>query len=485
MARFFDGVSDQISYPRPTQVDGATQLTVLFNWLQPGAVNNYAAVLSWLDGSLRGFYISHEQAIAGFIRVLIGNAGGYAVASWGGLSGGAVGRVAVVFDGSLSGANRVAVYVNGSPPGTFITSSSWPADAGTSAVSTLILGGADASVGSGHANIDSFSEVAIFTRVLTADEIVAHGAGYSPGALNAAGRVFYDPLIRDPRDLHGAVATVTGTTVVTHPRLVYGRGGHLAMVPSVGVLTGTSTAAVATWVTKAATATPGAAPATSTAAVATWSTVAATATPGAVPSLSTAAVATWTTRPATATPGAMPATSVAAVATWVAVPATASAGAVSALATVALATWVTVPAMATAGSNAAVSMAASATWVTPPATATPGAVTALATAATATWTTRPATATASGTPALSTVAVVTWGTRPATAAPGAALASSIPALATWVTRPATAALPGAQAAISTAAVVTWVTQTLSAANAPAPCVSGRFPIDVVMATSTR
>jgi len=63
------------------------------------------------------------------------------------------------------------------------------------------------------------AELAIYARVLSADEAAMHAAGYSCKHF-PSGLIFYAPLIRDVHDIVGGLTgTITGTTVSDHPRI--------------------------------------------------------------------------------------------------------------------------------------------------------------------------------------------------------------------------------------------------------------------------
>lgn len=57
---------------------------------------------------------------------------------------------------------------------------------------------------------------------LTADEIVALSKGYSPNRIRPTALQMHVPLVRDVRDLKGRAASVSGGTVVDHPRVIGG-----------------------------------------------------------------------------------------------------------------------------------------------------------------------------------------------------------------------------------------------------------------------
>jgi len=92
--------------------------------------------------------------------------------------------------------------------------------------------------GAGDRVVDGIiAEVGLWNRILTADEVAAMalvtnlgGGQFQRPALTPAafpvGRTFYAPLIRGTQNLDGAAATVTGTAVQPHPRVMYPLDGY-------------------------------------------------------------------------------------------------------------------------------------------------------------------------------------------------------------------------------------------------------------------
>ncbi len=81
------------------------------------------------------------------------------------------------------------------------------------------------------------SELAMWNRILTADEAIGVTNRISPLAY-PNGLLFYIRLIRTAADLiTGTTLTVTGTTVTTHPRMIYptSPATPIGMVPAIVV----------------------------------------------------------------------------------------------------------------------------------------------------------------------------------------------------------------------------------------------------------
>jgi len=65
------------------------------------------------------------------------------------------------------------------------------------------------------------AEVGIWDKKLSTAEINALSAGYSPSTVSTQNSIFHAPIIRGANDQHGALATITGSTVSAHPRVIY------------------------------------------------------------------------------------------------------------------------------------------------------------------------------------------------------------------------------------------------------------------------
>lgn len=109
-----------------------------------------------------------------------------------------------------------ALYVGGTANKTTTTHSGSP----------TYTQGANSKIG-GHGNggtqhdIDGrLAEIGVWNRILTDAEIDQLADGFSPLFI-PRGLVFYLPLVRNVQDIKGTALTDNGTTVATHPRIIY------------------------------------------------------------------------------------------------------------------------------------------------------------------------------------------------------------------------------------------------------------------------
>lgn len=112
----------------------------------------------------------------------------------------------------------VRLYVDGSLEGSATDGASF------SASTEPIYIGANANNGSPVEFFDgNLAECATWSVALTAAEIATLSKGYSPAQIRPGSLALYVPLVRDLVDLRGAAPTATGTTVSSHPRVIYPR----------------------------------------------------------------------------------------------------------------------------------------------------------------------------------------------------------------------------------------------------------------------
>jgi hypothetical protein len=124
-------------------------------------------------------------------------------------------HIAATYDAS-STANDPIIYIDGASQ--VVTELTAPSG-------TLNTSNTDVySIGNKGALSDSWTgylaEAAIWSRILTTNEMIGLSKGYVP-TFYANSLVTYLPLIRELNDLKRGAGTATGTTVVTHPRMIY------------------------------------------------------------------------------------------------------------------------------------------------------------------------------------------------------------------------------------------------------------------------
>lgn len=83
-------------------------------------------------------------------------------------------------------------------------------------IGVLHVGGSEANYFNGQ-----LAEIGVWNVQLTAAEIAALAAGFSPMMIRPSALVLYAPLVRDILDRKGNAFTASGTTVVAHPRIIY------------------------------------------------------------------------------------------------------------------------------------------------------------------------------------------------------------------------------------------------------------------------
>lgn len=224
MARDFDGTDDRIDWANVFTTSG--QALTIACWLYPDSLNQ-ANQQYIFNGSVGGgagtvFDIQDNSSDAGglrFVRITDATAK-FRNSSTGTLTTGTWQHVLVTDDGSLTGTNtrmyrdgtEVAYGGNGNGSGTESTANGLWNVGGRSADNVRNLNG-------------RLAEMAVWNRVLGADEITALGKGWSP-LFFPNGLRFYTPLWGNTTESNylGAASTTTvGTIKQDHPQksLIY------------------------------------------------------------------------------------------------------------------------------------------------------------------------------------------------------------------------------------------------------------------------
>jgi hypothetical protein len=134
--------------------------------------------------------------------------------------------ILVLYDGS-STSNNPLIYVNGSS--VTVTTIDTPAGTLSTSSDPWHIGNISAGVRGWNGRL---AEVAVWDRILTADEAAAHGKGFAP-SIFPRGLVLYCPLdgrTSPERDFgmgSGSSGTLTGTAYQAHPRIIYPQGQYL------------------------------------------------------------------------------------------------------------------------------------------------------------------------------------------------------------------------------------------------------------------
>lgn len=224
MARSFNGSTDRIDYGNPGNL--ANSALTMAAWVYPttlnitwdlilsmqNAANSEAAIVMSTDGSVNtgSLELLREFATSYKYRARYGS-GELTTGSWQ--------HVCVTSDSGASAAN-MECYVDGAVPGSTTTDESGSSGQ-TAASGTTCLGGGtwtDAYCFGGR-----IAEAALWNRVLSADEIAALAKAFSP-LFFRNGLKFYVPCVRAAIDVvAGKTPTYDGTSVVSHPRILYPR----------------------------------------------------------------------------------------------------------------------------------------------------------------------------------------------------------------------------------------------------------------------
>ncbi len=241
MARTFDGVDDQIAFGSEAALDNLAPFTACAYVRITGNVTDERQILTKMNSSYNGKMFIAALGGGGnnnkVIVVVTGSASAYAESVADTLAVDTWCVVVTDWSGSSGGSNYPRIWA--CQVGGIIAEVAYVSQTAGSGISddsaaTLRIGARDpldATFFSGGA-----VECALWNRVLTDDETRALGRGFSP-AFFPRGRVFYSPVdgrhspeINMAGTTHG---TVTGTTFLDHPPVIYPRQMGV-QVPTVG-----------------------------------------------------------------------------------------------------------------------------------------------------------------------------------------------------------------------------------------------------------
>lgn len=231
MALSFNGSSDTITLADEADFDfERTQALTFSCWVNPNVtrsgINTNHTIYSKYDSSApnRGIswsldwndanFVSNKTGFNFFIsntfiaNSILGNTNSTD------LQNGIWYHLALTYDGSSS-ASGIACYINGTSESYFVV---------TDNLSASILNDITPYLGSRN-NTDTYmngsmAEFGIWTVVLSVSEIVALAKGYSPAMVRTGSLQSYVPIVRSAVNYKRAVTTITGTTVVDHPRII-------------------------------------------------------------------------------------------------------------------------------------------------------------------------------------------------------------------------------------------------------------------------
>ena len=229
MARDFDGVNDQISFATvPAVVAGATVLS-FSAWVWQDNVTQDHAVFDFSSGN-QGIqlYFDDVGSVSGrtntFKTILDEGVGIDSVSQEWSTNAGVQNAWQHIFLGmEAASATGLQFWISGIEDALSPVSLSALADFGNT-TNTIVMGQDQA----GNRDRDGrLAEVAFWNRILTDPEIIALSKGFSPLCF-PVGLLFYATLIgrnSPERDIKGGIAgTLTGTSNIAHPRIIYPRG---------------------------------------------------------------------------------------------------------------------------------------------------------------------------------------------------------------------------------------------------------------------
>lgn len=218
MARSFNGSTDRIDWANNWDSQGQALSICAWVYLVDTTTNMYL-FHHGSDNSTTGWLLSHKGDIATGVMQFWKN-GSTALrrqTASGTIPTGQWTHLIATHDGTFTDASTVGMYVDGSEatyndPQNGVSENSFVAD-------NWSVGGRDYD---DNRNWGGYvAEVAIWNRVISADEIKALSKGNSP-LLFPGSIKFYVSLMRDTEDMiNGVSATLDGTAVIEHPRIIY------------------------------------------------------------------------------------------------------------------------------------------------------------------------------------------------------------------------------------------------------------------------
>jgi len=240
MARTFDGIDDQVAYGSEAAIDDLTAYTAMVLVRTTGNVTDERILVSKFTSGYTGTiylgatgsggnnnkvytYISGSVGwyAESAVDALIANIWRVIIATWAGGTAVAPKLWACTLGGTLA-----ELSYTGTPTG----GSGRVSDASA----TLRVAARDAADATFFAG--GMAESALWNRRLSDDELRALGRGFAP-AFFPRGRVFYSPLAgrqsTEPNWAGTTHGTVTGTTFLDHPPVIYPRQMGV-QVPTVG-----------------------------------------------------------------------------------------------------------------------------------------------------------------------------------------------------------------------------------------------------------
>jgi len=215
MARDFNGSTDRIDYPSAFDTTGQPITISMWVWFDDSApaANEYL-FNSASSGGGTGTILFQETGIdRSLVFFRLGSTAKTRGTGSAAFSTGTWTHVLATCDGVMTTGSSAHIYING----TVFDDASANGATETTANSGFQLGGRSSD---DARNFDGrIAEVGVWNRVVSAGEIAALAKGFPPDHFPYL-LEFHDPLIRAAGNRRGGAATLDGTTVIEHPRVI-------------------------------------------------------------------------------------------------------------------------------------------------------------------------------------------------------------------------------------------------------------------------
>lgn len=216
MARDFNGTTDRIDYASAFDMTGQAITISCWAWFDAftPAANKYL-FNSAISGGGAGVVFQQQGANDGMLSFFrdgttflnrISTSSVVATTAWY--------HLCVTHDGVFTTSSSIHIYRNGTEV-SYLSGQNGATE--TTANSGFSIGGRTSDDLRNHDG--RIAEMGIWNRVISAGEIRALSRGLKPNHFPYLLK-FYAPLIRDPNDVRGLTATLDGTTVIAHPRML-------------------------------------------------------------------------------------------------------------------------------------------------------------------------------------------------------------------------------------------------------------------------
>ena len=238
MARTFDGTDDRVTFGSETAVDDLTAFTSVALVRRTGAIASERQILTKMGGSFTGsMYLAATGDGTNNNKLIVVRTGGstaYAESVADAIPLNAWAVAVSVWPGDAVRPKLYLCTLGGTLAELSYVSQTAGLYAPSDASAAIMVGGREAADATYFAG--GLAECAVWNRVLADDELRALGCGFAPEFF-PRGRVFYSridgrhsPEINMAGTTHG---TVTGTTFLDHPPVIYPRQ-MVVQVPTVG-----------------------------------------------------------------------------------------------------------------------------------------------------------------------------------------------------------------------------------------------------------